>query len=568
MQYLGRLTALDLSHNNLSSLDHMPLGLRTLDVSHNNLAALSGLTSLRQLQTVDCSHNVLETLAGLPPTSTLHVVIASHNRLSSAKGLEGCTGLRELNVAANLIASANQLSVLGSLHSLRVLDVGDNPCVTRSPDRAHADLRSLFPRCSELRGVFPPARSPPRDAPRAPHASRPPSDESFKAARPDHNRQSVVMAPGSSARRAPSQGSNAVPQRRTPMETPDESTIMGGDLDTSGGTLRPAHDSSAGTIESRSAASHVRDSFTESTCPRCAALTETNADLARQLAAAKKTILGLQQELQLAQRSANQAHARGRVVEDVRRGTPAGVDLSTSKPSAHLAVPPSAAATRGGGAAPATVGHQTQNRPTSAQPLRTQRAPHVSLAGTAAAPQGTSGNSAGTTAGRASSLLRTAPAPTPAPVTTGTLARSRPLSYSPQQRPAAPPSAGPRSLNTTAPPPTSARRPSPVSSAQAQASAARRDTFSSSVQHLQQQQSYASLGSSRRPASADARRAARVSNGTGLAGAPAPVPTLQRSRSADPFARPRSADTTISSLQQKSVSFGPNQYFSPPSHYR
>jgi Leucine-rich repeat (LRR) protein len=89
MQYLGRLTELDVSHNCLETLDHLPLGLRRLNVGHNNLQALSGMVALTQLQWLDCSHNVLSTLAGLPPTNALRVVLASHNRLVSCKGWRG-----------------------------------------------------------------------------------------------------------------------------------------------------------------------------------------------------------------------------------------------------------------------------------------------------------------------------------------------------------------------------------------------------------------------------------------------------------------------------------------------
>jgi hypothetical protein len=520
MQYLGRLTELDVSHNCLETLDHLPLGLRRLNVGHNNLQALSGMVALTQLQWLDCSHNVLSTLAGLPPTNALRVVLASHNRLVSCKGLEGCAGLRELDVFSNLVPDVGQLGVLKSLHSLRVMNVGENPCVLRNPGRCHAELKALLPRLEELRGVMPAhgaadadhsgftASASPERGSRSGSVGKQPHHAPIQvqSAARANARSSVVMAP--QAKRAASmdgRGASVAHSERSVasssrLDTPNASVIQQSRAPLDSTTLGDGRVNDHHRTNDRNASLNTSNS---GLCTQCAALQRTNADLVRDLGEAQRKIRALETELAL------HRNATGQPKEERR-----------SPPSAH-AVPSRQPAPAG------ATGYANRAPSISTTP---------SVAAVAPVRRGPSSVSS------AAPYTRTGVAPP--------LQRSMPFSASPQ-------------VDTSKRYQVPIRAPSPTSTSM-YATIGRNfvDLSRSRPAAVSAIPSAHQRNDTRRPSSADARLH-RLSNGGTAPTAAGPVPTL-RPRSASVDARPRSADT---SSVHKSVSFGVNEYFSPPKHY-
>jgi hypothetical protein len=485
MQYLGRLTELDLSHNALESLDRLPLGLRKLNVSHNNLTQLAGMAALTQLQLIDCSHNVVVSLAGLPPTASLRVVKASHNRLVSGKGLEACHGLRELDVSANLVADASSLRLLSSAHSLRILDVGENPFVQRGGGAAAKQLRAFLPLIEEVRGCSAhPATSTAALGKSGPSPSRDSSLGSVNGSRAPSSRPGTATK----ASRA-SQDSSVV------MERPTQHRARS--VDAAHPRPRSADSSRAGTPTVSTIASSVNSSTASvgadrarvaavaPGCPKCKASATEAADLRQQLSEAQEQIRALQLELDYARRHARTAAPAApsaAAVPVVPSRKPPALDASTGRASSTSTAQDPARRTAH---MPATV------------PSRSGPAGQLSLA--------------------------------PAHDTTRRPYRAQPS--------VAVSTAAPAKVRSVA-----ARDPRIAASSIPAAGA---------------------VEPRRRPSSADARTAQRRPASSGGLSASA-------SRGPGPADRARSADRSLmsnASSMHKSVSFGPNQYFSPPSNY-
>jgi hypothetical protein len=93
-----------------------------LDLGENELCTIRGLAPFSRLLSLDVSHNNIETLdVALPPT-LLHLN-ASYNRLESAAGVGALTKLVELNLSYNLVTACLPLE---TLTQLEVLLLGGN----------------------------------------------------------------------------------------------------------------------------------------------------------------------------------------------------------------------------------------------------------------------------------------------------------------------------------------------------------------------------------------------------------------------------------------------------------
>eukprot|EP01062_Namystynia_karyoxenos_P046751 TRINITY_DN3510_c0_g1_i6.p1 TRINITY_DN3510_c0_g1~~TRINITY_DN3510_c0_g1_i6.p1 ORF type:complete len:718 (+),score=180.76 TRINITY_DN3510_c0_g1_i6:83-2236(+) len=166
LQPFSNLTSLDLSHNRLTGLQLLPLGLVRLKVAANRLTTLEGLSSLHSLQELDVSRNKLAELTGLPRSAPLTVLKLGHNRLPGAQGLEGFVTLQRLDLEHNYICLTDDLRPLQQCTELRTLNLRGNPCADHPSYRGSAAY--LIPSLASIDGSPPPARR--NSSPTAAHA--------------------------------------------------------------------------------------------------------------------------------------------------------------------------------------------------------------------------------------------------------------------------------------------------------------------------------------------------------------------------------------------------------------
>ena len=128
------LTHVNMSHNNISTLDHslklLP-SLEQLDLSHNEFVHLDleQLTS-STLTFLNMSHNNIHYVSATSrDLRNLKSLLLTNNKLQSLEGVECLRGLVELDVRFNAIKAVEELVKISSLLHLRILALTGNPCV-------------------------------------------------------------------------------------------------------------------------------------------------------------------------------------------------------------------------------------------------------------------------------------------------------------------------------------------------------------------------------------------------------------------------------------------------------
>ena len=111
-----RISDLDLSHSNVTTLPTLPSSLHALNVSGSKITTLPALPST--LQTLNISGSEIATLPALP--STLQTLNASGSRITTLPALP--TRLKELNISGSSITTLPELP--SSLHALNVSGYG------------------------------------------------------------------------------------------------------------------------------------------------------------------------------------------------------------------------------------------------------------------------------------------------------------------------------------------------------------------------------------------------------------------------------------------------------------
>ena len=111
-----RISDLDLSHSNVTTLPTLPSSLHALNVSGSKITTLPALPST--LQTLNISGSEIATLPALP--STLQTLNASGSRITTLPALP--TRLKELNISGCRITTLPELP--SSLHALNVSGYG------------------------------------------------------------------------------------------------------------------------------------------------------------------------------------------------------------------------------------------------------------------------------------------------------------------------------------------------------------------------------------------------------------------------------------------------------------
>ena len=114
----------------------MPLTLTSLNLSHNQLTSLDSIGVLCHLQELDVGYNFLTSLDGLVPVHrTIQTVVARNNRIRSLSGVEALKSLRALDVQNNDISHLEDLRPLGSLR-LERLGIKGNKVALLTPCRS------------------------------------------------------------------------------------------------------------------------------------------------------------------------------------------------------------------------------------------------------------------------------------------------------------------------------------------------------------------------------------------------------------------------------------------------
>ena len=123
LQHATGLTALDLSHNSIETIDLSALtGLTRLNLTHNSLANLTvtGLTGLKELH---ISSNKIHAIYGLDALVNLEVLNAWGNNLASfPAGYGSLTELKHIHLGHNQLRSVPNLAALTKLESLSLQD--------------------------------------------------------------------------------------------------------------------------------------------------------------------------------------------------------------------------------------------------------------------------------------------------------------------------------------------------------------------------------------------------------------------------------------------------------------
>lgn len=141
----GDSEELNLQSNEIQVLENLaPLSrtrVRRINLSHNRIRTISGLVPLLHLQELDLSYNRIGTVAVGLPFPRLCSIDLSHNCISSI----ACTipdTVERIALQSNAITNIESLEPVLRLHSLRHLDLRDNPLVIKYTE--HASLLKLL----------------------------------------------------------------------------------------------------------------------------------------------------------------------------------------------------------------------------------------------------------------------------------------------------------------------------------------------------------------------------------------------------------------------------------------
>ena len=117
---LVALESLDISGNQIASLDGLPQSIKSLNLSDNQLTSLQGLEKLPALTTLNLSGNSLTSLDGLEKLTKLTNLDISSNKFTTLKGIEEITTLKGLRIIGMNLKNLRGIEKLTSLTSLNV----------------------------------------------------------------------------------------------------------------------------------------------------------------------------------------------------------------------------------------------------------------------------------------------------------------------------------------------------------------------------------------------------------------------------------------------------------------
>lgn len=126
-EFCGRIVTLDASGNKLGHLDGVPSTVRQLKVSQNMLTELTSWDHLMNLQYVDVSGNEVKSLSALRNLVHLRSIRADDNQLTSLDGLDLHDGLLSLRARNNAIQNVDFSTV--TLERLTELDLDGNSII-------------------------------------------------------------------------------------------------------------------------------------------------------------------------------------------------------------------------------------------------------------------------------------------------------------------------------------------------------------------------------------------------------------------------------------------------------
>ena len=132
---LGSLKELHCTHNKLQKVPNLSslTKLEEIDLSHNVLTSLSGLKGMRNLKVLNVKDNEITSLTSVDTLKLLTDFNVSENRLKKLSRLvTQFPSLEILSVAGNQLEKADDLLALSKLHSLKELDIQNNPITADS----------------------------------------------------------------------------------------------------------------------------------------------------------------------------------------------------------------------------------------------------------------------------------------------------------------------------------------------------------------------------------------------------------------------------------------------------
>lgn len=106
-EFCERLMDLDISCNQISTLDGVPRTVQILNISNNFLSNMTAWGHLINLQYVDVSSNNLDSLSSLRCLFHMRSLRADHNKISSLDGIDQLEGLLSLRLRDNLVHTLN-----------------------------------------------------------------------------------------------------------------------------------------------------------------------------------------------------------------------------------------------------------------------------------------------------------------------------------------------------------------------------------------------------------------------------------------------------------------------------
>eukprot|EP00656_Telonema_subtile_P017826 TRINITY_DN19613_c0_g1_i1.p1 TRINITY_DN19613_c0_g1~~TRINITY_DN19613_c0_g1_i1.p1 ORF type:complete len:483 (+),score=106.46 TRINITY_DN19613_c0_g1_i1:44-1492(+) len=147
------LSVVDVSHNQLRALEHLPSTVRSLDASHNLLSTMNGIQTSSKLVCLRLNHNHIRTIEHLEHMAGLKELSMAHNPIKAVgAALHHCASLEVLNLAETRIESLGTLRVVCG--SLSHLSLEGSPAV--QVEGFEADVHRMLPRLCVLNGNYKP----------------------------------------------------------------------------------------------------------------------------------------------------------------------------------------------------------------------------------------------------------------------------------------------------------------------------------------------------------------------------------------------------------------------------
>jgi Leucine-rich repeat (LRR) protein len=142
------LKVLEISHNKLINVSHLPLSLTELCVRDNPLKAFDESINLNALEILDCSNCQLKTI---PKFINLKILSCGHNDI---------TAINDLIHLTKLLCESNQIKEINNCTKLKYLDCNKNPVCSLSDNMNNLEhlicsdtSLSLLPYSSPLKSV-------------------------------------------------------------------------------------------------------------------------------------------------------------------------------------------------------------------------------------------------------------------------------------------------------------------------------------------------------------------------------------------------------------------------------